>query len=202
MRFLLICLATTLTLSASAEAGPVAQADIHYAPEENLELVDARVIGGAVLSIDMAAYVLSDPRIIEALTAAAERDVCVRLYFDKSQFSQHGLRVDQPIEALLAHPNVAAKVKGEGVLMHLKAYAVDGKILRTGSGNFSRPGLAEQDNDLVLISDPAVVDAFERTFEEIWSRAENIDALETPEQGAPPLRVRRAGSLSDYGRAP
>ena len=42
--------------------------------------------------------------------------------------------------------------------MHLKAYAVDGKLLRTGSGNFSRPGLAEQDNDLVLISDPAAVD--------------------------------------------
>ena len=41
------------------------------------------------------------------------------------------------------------------------------------------------DNDLVLISDPTAVDAFERTFEGIWSRAENIDALETPEQGAP-----------------
>jgi phosphatidylserine/phosphatidylglycerophosphate/cardiolipin synthase-like enzyme len=138
------------------------------------------------LSIDMAAYVLTDPRIIDALTAAAERDVAVRLYFDKSQFSQHGLKVGAPIEALIAHPNVAARVKGEGVLMHLKAYAVDGKLLRTGSGNFSRPGLAEQDNDLVLISDPTAIDAFERTFEGIWSRARNIDALDTPEQGGPP----------------
>ena len=94
----------------------------------------------------------------EALTAAAERDVAVRLYFDKSQFSQHGLRVDAPIEALLAHPNVAARVKSEGVLMHLKAYVVDGKVLRTGSGNFSRPGLAEQDNDLVLIGDDFAFD--------------------------------------------
>jgi len=185
MRVLLTGLAATVLLSAPAEAGSVARAEIHYAPEENLELVDARVIGGAELSIDMAAYVLSDRRIIEALTEAAERDVAVRLYFDKSQFSQHGLRFGEPIEALLAHPNVAAKVKGEGVLMHLKAYAVDGRILRTGSGNFSRPGLAEQDNDLVLISDPTAVDAFERAFEGIWSRARNIDALDTPEQGAP-----------------
>ena len=46
--------------------------------------------------------------------------------------------------------------------MHLKAYAVDGRLLRTGSGNFSRPGLSQQDNDLVLISDPAAIDAFER----------------------------------------
>ena len=167
-------------------AGPADRPEIHYAPEENLELVDAHVIAGAELSIDMAAYVLSDRRVIEALTAAAERGVVVRIYFDKSQFSQHGLRVDQPIEPLLAHPNVSARVKGEGVLMHLKAYAIDGKLLRTGSGNFSRPGLVEQDNDAVLISDSVAVDAFERTFETVWARAANIDALNTPEAAAAP----------------
>ena len=84
MRFLLIGAALTLPLPALSGDGPVERAEIHYAPEENLELVDARVIGGAELSIDMAAYVLTDSRIIDALTAAAERDVAVRLYFDKS----------------------------------------------------------------------------------------------------------------------
>lgn len=157
-------------------------AEIHYAPKENLEAVDVREIASARLSIDMAAYVLSDERVIEALTGAAERDVAVRIYFDSSQFSQHGLKLDAPIEALLAHPNVDAKVKGEGVLMHLKAYAIDGKVLRTGSGNFSHPGLAQQDNDLILINDPTTVDAFEVNFETLWSRARNIDALNTPER--------------------
>jgi hypothetical protein len=38
----------------------------------------------------------------------------------------------------------------EFVLMHLKAYAVDGQVLRTGSGNFSRSALADQD-DLFLM---------------------------------------------------
>ena len=166
--------------SSASGAGP--SAEIHYAPQENLEAVDAREIGSARLSIDMAAYVLSDERVIEALTAAAERDVAVRLYFDRSQFAEHGLRYGAPIEDLLAHPNVAAKVKGEGVLMHLKAYAIDGKLLRTGSGNFSHPGLARQDNDLILVSDPKTVDAFERTFERLWARARNINALETPER--------------------
>jgi len=39
--------------------------------------VDAQEIGRAQLSIDIAAYVLSDPRIIEALTDAAERGVLI-----------------------------------------------------------------------------------------------------------------------------
>jgi phosphatidylserine/phosphatidylglycerophosphate/cardiolipin synthase-like enzyme len=78
---------------------------------------------------------------------------------------------------LLAHPNVVARVKGEGVLMHLKAYAVDGAVLRTGSGNFSRQGLASQDNDAIFITHFAVVDAFEGNFERIWARAQYIAAL-------------------------
>lgn len=154
------------------------EAQIHYAPRENLESVDAREIGRARLSIDMAAYVLSDPQVIEALINAAERGVVIRLYFDKSQFAEHGPARGGLIEALLAHPNVAARVKGEGVLMHLKAYAIDGEVLRTGSGNFSRSGLAAQDNDLVFIADQATVDAFENNFERIWGRARNIGALD------------------------
>jgi phosphatidylserine/phosphatidylglycerophosphate/cardiolipin synthase-like enzyme len=122
-----------------------------------------------VASIDMAAYVLSDGQIIEALTDAADRGVVIRL---------RGF-----VEALLAHPNVLARVKGAGVLMHLKAYAVDGQVLRIGSGNFSRSGLADQNNDLILIADQAVVDAFEANFDRIWARAQNVGAFHAPTSG-------------------
>jgi phosphatidylserine/phosphatidylglycerophosphate/cardiolipin synthase-like enzyme len=64
--------------------------EIHYAPRENLESVDVLEIGRAERSIDMAAYVLSDTQIIEALTDAAERDVTIRLYLDRSEFAEHG----------------------------------------------------------------------------------------------------------------
>jgi phosphatidylserine/phosphatidylglycerophosphate/cardiolipin synthase-like enzyme len=178
--FLTACVALAALGAAWAEKGPRvdgSQPEIHYAPRENLESLDTRDIGLAELSIDMAAYVLSDPRIIEALTTAAERGVLIRLYLDRSQFAEHGPTRGGLIEALLAHPNVVARVKGEGVLMHLKAYAVDGAVLRTGSGNFSRSGLASQDNDAIFITDPAVVDAFEGNFERIWARAQNIEAL-------------------------
>jgi phosphatidylserine/phosphatidylglycerophosphate/cardiolipin synthase-like enzyme len=182
--FLSACVALTALGAAWAEKGSKiegktegSQPEIHYAPRENLESLDAREIGRAELSIDMAAYVLSDPRIIEALTDAAERGVLIRLYLDRSQFAEHGPTRGGLIEALLAHPNVVARVKGEGVLMHLKAYAVDGAVLRTGSGNFSRSGLASQDNDAIFITHSAVVDAFEGNFERIWARAQNIAAL-------------------------
>jgi phosphatidylserine/phosphatidylglycerophosphate/cardiolipin synthase-like enzyme len=53
-------------------------------------------------------------------------------------------------------------------------------VLRTGSGNFSSSGLSLQDNDLILIADPAVVDAFEANFDRMWERARNLGALDMP----------------------
>jgi phosphatidylserine/phosphatidylglycerophosphate/cardiolipin synthase-like enzyme len=180
--FLSACLALTALGAVWAEKRPKgvagSQPEIHYAPRENLEGVDAQALGRAQLLIDIVAYVLTDPRIIEALTDAAERGVLVRLYLDKSQFAEHGPTRGGRVEALLAHPNVVARVKGEGVLMHLKAYAVDGAVLRTGSGNFSQSGLASQDNDAIFITDAAIVDAFESNFERIWARAQNLAALD------------------------
>ena len=185
--FLTLCI-TGLILPIATWAETGSQIEIHYAPQENLETVDVQEIGRAELSIDMAAYVLSDKEIIEALTDAAERDVVIRLYLDKSQFAEHGPVRGGVIKSLLAHPNVLARVKGAGVLMHLKAYAVDGQVLRTGSGNFSHSGLADQDNDLILITNQAIVDAFEANFERIWARAQNVGALD---------RVRRRSLKTD-----
>jgi phosphatidylserine/phosphatidylglycerophosphate/cardiolipin synthase-like enzyme len=109
--FLSACVALTALGAASAEKGSKiegktegSQPEIHYAPRENLESLDAREIGRAELSIDMAAYVLSDPRIIEALTDAAERGVLIRLYLDRSQFAEHGPTPGGLIEALLPIP--------------------------------------------------------------------------------------------------
>jgi phosphatidylserine/phosphatidylglycerophosphate/cardiolipin synthase-like enzyme len=61
-----------------AEPAPV----IHYAPTENLEHVDVAIIDRAEHEIDMAAYVLTDWPIMQALTRAADRGVKVRIYLD------------------------------------------------------------------------------------------------------------------------
>ena len=40
------------------------------------------------------------------------------------------------------------RIKRGGPFMHLKAYEIDGSLLRTGSANFSTSGENAQDNDL------------------------------------------------------
>lgn len=108
-----------------------------------------------------------------ALADAAARGVKVRIYLDAGQLAHDHL------DRLLAMANIAVKVKESRVLMHLKAYDVDGEVLRTGAGNLSRSGLTEQDNDLIILFDNDEIAAFEKDFERMWERPSNrvVDAV-------------------------
>jgi phosphatidylserine/phosphatidylglycerophosphate/cardiolipin synthase-like enzyme len=65
------------TSLAPCSADPAAV--IHYAPAENFERVDVALIDIAWHEIDMAADVLTDWPVIQALTRAADRGVKVRI---------------------------------------------------------------------------------------------------------------------------
>ena len=83
-------------------------------------------------------------------------------------------------------PGVVIKIKQHGApLMHFKAYQIDGRVLRTGSANFSPSGLKRQDNDLVVIENPAAAEAFKRDFERIFPTG---DALEQERVDYPAFR--------------
>ena len=147
----------------SVSAGVVA---LHYAPAENLERVDVALLDGARQRIDMAAYVLTDYPVIEALTRAAGRGVAVRILLDRAEYARHMEHGgSQPFTALRAAPGVQIRVKTSRVLMHLKSYAVDGRWLRTGSANLSASGLKQQDNDLLVLDAPALAARFTADFE-------------------------------------
>ncbi|MCC3246167.1 phospholipase D-like domain-containing protein [Methylocystis sp. WRRC1] len=141
-----------------------------YAPADNLEAIDVALIGQARRRIDFAAYVLTNIRVVEALDAAAARGVAVRLYRDGA---------DQPMPRALAAPydrlaarmNVEIRYKAEPApFMHLKAYAIDGELLREGAGNFSHSGLTRQDNSLIALRCKPAVTRFETAFETMWRR--------------------------------
>jgi PLD-like domain len=80
-----------ITSAVFVTIGPLSHADpaptIHYAPAENLEHIDVALIDTARREIDLAAYVLTDWPIIEALIRATRRGVKVRIYVDGTQFA-------------------------------------------------------------------------------------------------------------------
>jgi phosphatidylserine/phosphatidylglycerophosphate/cardiolipin synthase-like enzyme len=122
-----------------------APAETHYAPNEDLERIDVALLGGAEKQIDMAAYVLTDRSVNEALREAAGRGVNVRIWRDANMAERVG---DVDVEAQLGDRVQGLEIRSNspgGELMHLKGYCVDHRLLRTGSTNFSRSGETRQE---------------------------------------------------------
>lgn len=159
-------LAAPLLFAAPAGADPLV-VETHYSPAENLEKIDVAQIRAATRSIDIAAYVLTDVAVIDALAAAGARGVQVRVYRDSSGREAFG-RPREALQKLAAARNVAIRFNTGRALMHLKSYCVDGATLRTGAANFSASGLKQQDNDLTLLRGPTACAAFDANFRRIW----------------------------------
>ena len=183
------------------EPVPVNSVQVHYAPFENLERVDTDLLSQAHSTIDLAAYSLTDYAVAQALIAAAQRGVHVRIYRDATQAAGETAHAeksaanpkrranrdpedDVPNDAdsadilrrLCSTPNITVRIKHSHTLMHLKAYAVDGAFLRTGSANFSPTGEKRQDNDLILFHNAAAAAHFRQDFDRLWSRPDNESA--------------------------
>lgn len=160
-----------------AESGPQTAED-HFSPGENLEQIDVARIREAKHTLDIAMYAFTDRYLAEAIVERAHAGVRVRLYRDKQQFgdeeSGSGKRNRESTASLFqSESNISIRVKGKSELMHLKAYLIDGQMLRIGSANWSPSGLKRQDNNAHFTTDPTQIKAFQGNFEEMWSRDDN-----------------------------
>jgi phosphatidylserine/phosphatidylglycerophosphate/cardiolipin synthase-like enzyme len=151
------------------QASPVGgAAEIHYAPAEDLEIIDVALFREATKQIDMAAYVLTDSAVIEALREAAARGVKVRVWRDAGEAARLS---EFDVEAQLGGRVQGLELRSSapgGELMHLKGYCVDHRLLRTGSANFSRSGETRQDNDLVALRGSSARAGFDAKFGRGW----------------------------------
>ena len=118
-------------------------------------------------------YSFTDREIAEELANLARKGVRVRVYRDRTQFQEEGRSEGVTATSILLAAGVEVRVKGARDLMHLKSYAIDGRLLRTGSANWSPTGLKRQDNDVRHESSPEAAEQFEEKFIEMWSRAGN-----------------------------
>jgi phosphatidylserine/phosphatidylglycerophosphate/cardiolipin synthase-like enzyme len=144
-------------------AGHAAAQEVHYSPEERLDAIDAALIGSAKQSIDFASYSLTDRVVLDALTAADRCGVVIRIVLDPREhhdFAKLGDLADN------------VRIKRGGPFMHLKAYAIDGEFLRTGSADFSASGEQAQDNDLIVIRNAGAAAKFDAHFETMWEGAQ------------------------------
>ncbi len=157
----------------------VAEAEEHYSPFENLEQLDRERLEGAQHTVDIAMYAFTDHRLAEELIRLSRRGVQIRLYRDREQYEEEQARMVAEgkqvttTDMLRGQSGIQIRVKASRELMHLKAYVIDGSLLRDGSANWSASGLRRQDNNAHFTRNRAHVAAFQQLFEQMWNRSNN-----------------------------
>lgn len=136
-----------------------------FCPNDSCDRQLIRQIESAKNSIDLAIYSFTLDSVSDALVAAKERGVLVRVLFDSSQAASEYSKDEklQTAGVLVKRMNLP-----RGIL-HDKYIIIDHLLVGTGSYNYSENASKYNKENLVFISDSVVAADFEHDFESLWN---------------------------------
>jgi phosphatidylserine/phosphatidylglycerophosphate/cardiolipin synthase-like enzyme len=123
------------------------------------------LIDGATSRIDAAVYGLNRQRIVDALIAAHQRGVAVRVVGDDQAavgaYSDH-------YGQLAASGVTVITDTSTSKIQHNKFLVFDGQVTWTGSTNLTDTGLTLNANSSMVITDTTLASSYTAEFEEMW----------------------------------
>lgn len=138
-----------------------------FSPQgEALQLI-LKAITAAEKEILVAAYSFTSKPIAEALLAAHNRGVAVRVVVDaKSNTGRY------TAATFLANHNVPVRRNGNYAIMHHKFMVIDGKHVQTGSFNYSAAAASRNaENVLMLWNMPELARIYAQEWQRLWEES-------------------------------
>jgi phosphatidylserine/phosphatidylglycerophosphate/cardiolipin synthase-like enzyme len=120
-------------------------------------------LGKARATLDICVFTITDDRIARAILEAHARGVRVRVITDNDKQYDGGSDIER-----LRGAGIAIEVDETEHHMHHKFALVDGTTLLNGSYNWTRSAGSFNEENLVVSSEPALVQAFVRQFTALW----------------------------------
>jgi len=137
--------------------------------DDDCEDLLVREIQKADREILVAVYIISRPRVVDALVHAAGRGVKIHLKYDAGESSFKRMR--SALRRLRSKGVMCSGIRVHGrALMHHKFVVIDGLRVLTGSFNFTYTAARKNYENLVLIESPMLARVFSEEFESIVSR--------------------------------
>ncbi|WP_447974295.1 phospholipase D family nuclease [Nitrospira sp. Kam-Ns4a] len=147
-----------------------------FTPPDNCTERIVTVLNEAETSVLVQAYSFTSAPIAQALVDAHKRGVAVEVLLDKSQ------RRDQyTVADFLAHAGVPTRIDAEHAKAHNKIMIVDGRLVITGSFNFTKAAEESNAENLLLVTDKALA----QKYADNWRTHADHSELYVGKAGAP-----------------
>lgn len=137
----------------------------HFSPGRQCRERICSLFLHARLSADVCVFTITDDRITEAIVAAHQRGVRVRIITDDSKAFDRGSDID-----VLEHSGIDVRVDRTKHHMHHKFAIFDGQTLLSGSYNWTVSAMRYNEENLIVTDDSALVHQFAAVFGSLWDR--------------------------------
>lgn len=146
-------------------SGYVQPPEAFFSPEDDCADHISQLIDNTLKSVDICVFTITDDRISNAVIDAHRRGVKVRIITDDDKAQDLGSDIDR-----FRKVRIPLRTDRSEYHMHHKFAIFDGRRILSGSYNWTRGASLNNQENIVLSSDPGLVRAFTRTFEKLWKR--------------------------------
>jgi len=164
LAFLVIVLSITISIST------LAKTEIYFSLYDNPQKEIIKNINQAQAFINIAMYIFTDREIALPLIKARERGVKVRLYLDKDQVDY---KYSQ--SRFLVQKGIKTRISSNKYIMHNKFAIIDNRLLLTGSYNWTFSANNRNDENLLVIDDPEIIEIFQNQFVSLWTNKYSLE---------------------------
>ena len=164
LAFLIIVLSVSISISS------LAKTEVYFSLYGNPQKEIIKNINQAEAFINIAMYIFTDREIALPLAKARERGVKVRLYLDKDQVDY---KYSQ--SRLLVQKGIKTRISTNNYVMHHKFAIIDNRILLTGSYNWTFSANNRNDENLMVIDDPEIIEIFQNQFIKLWTNKYSLE---------------------------
>ncbi|MCB1889897.1 MAG: hypothetical protein KDH20_19990 [Rhodocyclaceae bacterium] len=136
-----------------------------FSPGDDCREAVRRALRRARAEVCICVFTISDDRISEAILETHRRGVSVRILTDNDKRYDAGSDIDR-----LRRAGIPIAEDSSPAHMHHKFALYDGRVLHTGSFNWTRSASRANEENLLQTGDPAAVAPFADRFERLWRR--------------------------------
>ncbi|MDR3593778.1 phospholipase D-like domain-containing protein [Clostridium sp.] len=147
------------------------QIEIYFTKKDgNLDKILIKEINSALKNLDIAIYSITKENIVNAIIDAKKRGVDVKVITDKQE--AHTKAQKAMLDKLKVN-NIPVKINSHTGLMHLKLSVIDDKTALAGSYNYTLNATKVNDENLIIMRMPNIVNNYSTEFNTIWNDTKN-----------------------------
>ena len=139
---------------------PQTQIRVYFTPGDSAEMAIVDALLNAKESILVQAYSFTNPAIATALADARNRGVNVEILLDKSHRNQRYSAAD-----FMSNAGIPTLIDDRHAIAHNKIMIVDGRVVITGSYNFTKAAEKNNAENLVIIESGSVAEKYHNNWQ-------------------------------------